>query len=182
MNKLIFILVWLFCLSYAFAQKDSTYERAFQKGMIITNDAKEIPAEDVLIQNDSVEYYEPNSSVLQKKDLNNISEIKKYTGNYAVTGSWIGGLGGVAVGVVVALGTKSTETNNTGYLVETKTTIQTWPIYVFALAGTVIGYLVGKGISSWETVYNRSTAFINKTNLGINFIANSVYLNYRLKF
>ena len=72
------------------------------------------------------------------------------------------------------------ETKTTGFLEET--TIQTWPIYVFTLVGTLGGYLIGASIESWDTIYSKDDASILK-NINIGTTARGgVAVSYHLNF
>jgi predicted outer membrane lipoprotein len=159
MKKLLILFIVAFSLPVLGQQ--SFEGKSVNRGNIITTDSEIIEGQYIVFLKDSIEFYLENSQTRYVLGLNRVSEVLEYDGNYGTTGWILGGLGGCAIGVVVALGTEETE--NSGYI--QTTTIQTWPIYLFALIGGVAGWLVGNGIEDWNTVYSKSTAFLKNINI-----------------
>ena len=157
MRKVIVVIFVAICFVPTFAQQnmDGT---AVNRGRIFTSDGQMFDGQYLVFSKDSLEYYKENSQTRNVLNLGNVDKVLKYDGNYGTTGMWIGGIAGVGIGVAVALGTKETKT--TGYIQET--TIQTWPIYVFAIVGTLGGYLIGSSIDSWDTIYSKDTSYLLK--------------------
>lgn len=157
MKKFFLIIFVLFYGFQVFGQTGMDGQTV-ERGKIFTTDSLEIEGQYIVFSNDSVEYYIKNIKERKVFNLNEVTEIQSYNGHYGNTGIWIGGIGGGAIGVVVALGTK--ETTRTGFIEET--TIQTWPIYVFTAAGTLLGYVIGSSVEDWETVYSMDMSVILK--------------------
>lgn len=153
------ILIFLVCTFSipTFGQKNLE-GKTVSKGKIFTTDSRVIEGQYLVFSKDSVEYYLKNSKDRNVLDLSQVSKVQRYNGHHGNTGMWIGGIAGCGIGVVVALDTK--ETTRTGYIEET--TIQTWPIYVFTAAGTLVGYLVGSASEDWETVYSNDMSALLK--------------------
>ena len=150
MKKLFFILLFAAFSFPIFAQQNME-GTTLNRGKIFTADEKIIDGQYIVFTKDSVEYYLENSRDRNVIGLNQVTEVQKYDGHYGNTGLWIGGIAGIGIGVAVALGTKETKT--TGFIEET--TIQTWPIYVFAAVGSLAGYLIGSAVEDWDTVYEK---------------------------
>jgi len=161
MRKLFLILLVLSFSIPIFGQQyqDGT---TISRGKIFTTDAEVIEGQYMVFSKDSIEYYLKNSKDRNVLNLNQVTEVQEYNGHFGNTGIWIGGLGGCAIGVVVALGTKETERTNfgSGYIEETK--IQIWPIYVFSAAGALIGYVIGSASEDWDTVYSNEMSALLK--------------------
>lgn len=174
-NILIFFVIAFIIPAFAQQNLDGT---AVNRGKIFTNDNQIINGQYLVFSKDSLEYYKENSQVRYVLPLKQINKVDKYDGNYGTTGMWIGGIAGVGIGVAVALGTKETKT--TGYIQET--TIQTWPIYVFAVVGTLGGYFIGSSIDSWDTIYSKDTSYLLKhINIGTT-IHGGFAVSYHLNF
>ncbi|NTW88618.1 MAG: hypothetical protein HGB26_05745 [Desulfobulbaceae bacterium] len=181
MKKIFLILfVSVFC-SPVFGQQESTENKAISRGKIFTTDSQVIEGQYIVISKDSIEYYVKNSQVRNALNLNQATKVLEYRGNYGSTGGWIGFGVGLGVGIAVAVG--SAETKTSAYVEET--TIQTWPIYVFPLVGGLVGYLIGKGVDDWGTVYsskNKSTtAFLKNIDIKQNSFR-GVAVSYNVHF
>ncbi len=151
---------------------------AVNQGKIFTTDNQILDGQYIVFSKDSLEYYKENSEVRNVLHLGQVNEVQQYNGNYGTAGMWLGGAVGITLGVVVALGTK--ETKSTGYIEET--TIQTWPIYVFTILGTLGGYFIGASIDSWDTVYSKdSSSLLKHINLGTT-ARGGVAVSYHLNF
>jgi hypothetical protein len=157
MKKFFLFFLVLFFSFQVFAQQ-GTDGQTVERGKIFITDSQVIEGQYIVLSEDSVEYYMKNIKERKILNLNEVNEIQSYNGHYGNTGIWIGGIGGGAIGVVVALGTK--ETKRTGFIEET--TIQTWPIYVFTAVGTLVGYVIGSSVEDWETVYSKDVSAILK--------------------
>jgi hypothetical protein len=151
---------------------------AVNRGKIFTADNQILEGQYIVFSKDSLEYYKENSQVRNVLHLGQINEVQQYNCNYGTTGMWLGGAVGITLGGVVALGTK--ETKRTDFLGET--TIQTWPIYIFTLVGTLGGYLIGASIESWDTIYSKDDASILRNiNIGTT-TRGGVTVSYHLNF
>ena len=138
MRKGTIILLVIAFFAPLFAQQNME-GTALNRGKIFTTDNQVIDGQYLVFSKDSLEYYKENSQARNVLHLSQVNEVQQYNGNYGTAGMWVGGLVGVGVGVAVALGTK--ETKSSGFIEET--TIQTWPIYVFTIVGTLAGYFIG---------------------------------------
>ncbi len=177
MRKGTIILLVIAFFAPVFAQQNME-GTAINQGKIFTTDNQVIDGQYLVFSKDSLEYYKENSEVRNVLHLRQVNEVQKYDGNYGTAGMWIGGIAGGAIGVAVALGTK--ETKRTGFFEET--TIQTWPIYVFTIVGTLGGYLIGSSMESWDTVYSNDTSSLLKNiNLGTT-AKGGIAVSYRLNF
>jgi hypothetical protein len=161
-----------------FGQSNQAFEnRAINRGRISTTDSAVIDAQHLVLSKDSVEYYVKESPDRYVMSLREVKLIEEYKGDRGTTGTWVGSLLGGGIGVAVALGTKDTKT--TGFFQETR--IQTWPIYVFTLAGGLIGYAVGSSAESWDPVYkSRSVAWHQKLELCMQPNIGGLCVTYRM--
>jgi len=178
MKSYIVMLLVVFIAIPVLGQSQVNEDKAVNVGRIITTDSKMINGQYLVIGKDSVEFYEKGNPNRFAIPLDQVDQIQEYKGNWANTGMWIGGLVGCGIGVAVALGTK--ETTTTGYIRET--TIQTWPIYLIGLGGTLIGYLIGRSAEDYDTVYSKSNAFIKNFDIYMGNDFNTVYVAYKVKF
>lgn len=95
--------------------------------------------------------------ILGKSSNVNFDAVKKLeykTGNHATAGSIWGGVIGCGIGVAVAMGTKKTETDGNSMFEVQTTTIQTWPIYLIGIGGSLLGMAMGSGSHTYSTLYN----------------------------
>ncbi len=159
MRKMFMIFI-AFALSFPLLGQQSYEGKSVGRGKIFLTDSDMIEGQYLVFSNDSLEYYVKGSQSRNVVGLNHVTKVLEYDGNYGNTGMWIGGIAGGGIGLAVALGTKETTTKNSGYMVMEETKIQTWPIYVFTAAGTLVGYLIGSASEDWNTVYDNSTAFL----------------------
>ena len=157
MQKLILSFLLIVFSIPLFAQQNMDGQTV-SRGKIFTTDSEVIEGQYIVFSKDSIEYYLKDSKIRNVLNLNQVTEVQKYDGHYGNTGIWIGGIAGCGIGVVVALGTE--ETTRTGMFEET--TIQTWPIYVFTAAGTLIGYVIGSASEDWDTVYSNEMSSLLK--------------------
>ena len=157
MKKLI-VIILVIVFSIPILGQQNMEGETVSRGKIFTTDSQVIEGQYIVFSKDSVEYYLKNSKNRNVLNLNQVTEVQQYDGHYGNTGMWIGGIAGCGIGVVVALGTK--ETTRTGFIEET--TIQTWPIYVFTAAGTLVGYLIGSASEDWDTVYSNEISALLK--------------------
>lgn len=176
MQKMLLILSVVIFSITIFAQQDHE-GISVNSGNIYTTNSEIIKAQYIVFSKDSIEFYLENSQDRYVLPLEQVNEVQEYDGNYGSTGMWIGGFAGIAIGTVVALGTK--ETTTTGFIEET--TIQTWPILVFTLAGTLIGYVIGAQAEDWNTVYSKNSGFLKNFNIKQNK-QNEFALSYRVYF
>jgi len=179
--KKMFLILLVFVFNFSLFGQGSYDGKSVDRGKIYLTDSEVIEGQYLVFSKDSLEYYMKNSQARNVLGLNQVTKVQKFAGHYGNTGMWIGGIAGCGIGVAVALGSKETERTSfgSGYIEETK--IQTWPIYVFTAAGTLIGYFIGKGSEDWETVYDNSTALLK--NFDINPTGkNGWMLSYNLCF
>lgn len=148
----IIILAFFGSLTVLAQSRGAVGNKSFDRGRMAMTDSTVLDVRQVVLLKDSVEYYARGSFNRHAMSLSEVTLIEEYKGDHGTAGMWIGSLLGGGIGVAVALGTKDTKT--TGMFQET--TIQTWPIYVFTLAGGLIGYAIGSSAESWETVYKPS--------------------------
>jgi len=137
------------------AEKSVRTGRAFKQGKIITADSLVIKAQMIVMDKDSVEYNKEFSENRIVLGLDQVKEIQEFKGTHKRAGMVIGGLSGLALGIVVALGTKETEITGGPYIYLKTTTIQTWPIYFCTLIGQIIGFSIGDNSEIWSTVYGK---------------------------
>lgn len=177
MKKMLFILIMCsFC--FPIFGQTNVEGLTVSKGKISTINSEVIEGQYIVFSSDSVEYYLKNSKVRNVLNLDQVTKVQQYDGHYGNTGMWIGGIAGCGLGVMVALETK--ETTRTGYIEET--TIQTWPIYVFTAAGTLLGYLIGSASEDWDTVYSSDmSALLKNIYVKQNKVGN-ISLGYIVKF
>lgn len=83
-----------------------------------------------------------------------VTRLESMVGNHSTSGTVWGSIIGGGIGIAVAMGTKKTETKDNGWFQEETTTIQTWPIYLFTLAGGLIGAAAGSSSHTYTTLYN----------------------------
>lgn len=178
MKSIITVLLVCFIAIPVLSQEPAAENKAISNGRIITTDSKMINGQYLVIGKDSVEFYEKGNPARFAIPLSQVDQIQEFKGNWGNTGMWIGCLVGCGIGVAVALGTE--ETTTTGYFQET--TIQTWPIYLIGLGGTLVGYLIGRSAEDYDTVYSRSTSFLKNLDIYMDKEFNSVHLAYKIKF
>lgn len=131
--------------------QSSDEARAYARSRIFTADSSLIEVDQVIISRDSVEYYIKGSQTPFVMPTSEIKTIESFKGTRGGTGSLIGSLLGAGAGVAIAVGTKETERKG----IFEVTTFQTWPIYVGALVGGLIGYAIGNSVQAWDLVYTR---------------------------
>jgi hypothetical protein len=120
---------------------------------IVLVDAQEQMAEGLFLSGDSVFYRMQGSAIRVSRPLSEVRRIERPFGNYGLTGTWVGGLVGAGLGFALAWSGKETKNVQKGSFIYEETTVQTWPIYVGALAGALTGGAVGRSSMSWEKVY-----------------------------
>jgi len=160
MKKLLLIL-FVVVFSFPVLGQQAFEGTSLNRGNIYTTDSEMIEGQYIVFLKDSIEFYLENSQTRYVLGLNQVTEVQKYDGDYGTTGLWIGGLGGAAIGVAVAMATE--ETTRSGNI--QTTTIQLWPVYLIGAVGSLVGYFIGSGIEDWETVYSSSTAFLKNFNI-----------------
>jgi hypothetical protein len=165
--KIIFLSILTLLLSVASFGQHNYVGISVSRGIIYTTGSDQVECQGITILPDTVEYYEKNSLLRHVLALNRVNAIKKYNGNWSNTGSWIGGITGLGIGLAVAIGTVETHTD--GYV--QKTTMQVWPIYVIGLSGILIGHFIGEGTEDWKTVYNKNNAFRQSIVINKNYFA-----------
>jgi hypothetical protein len=88
--------------------------------------------------------------------FNEVSKLEFKSGDKGAKGSIIGTIVGCGLGVVVALSTVKTETEDLGWATQETTTIQLWPIYAFGFGGALLGYVMGHNSPKFTPLYDES--------------------------
>ncbi len=176
--KKIYLFLFILVFTFPMLGQQNINGKTINRGRIYTTDSLLIEGQYIVISSDSVEFYQKDSQERYIFGLAKVNKIEQYDGNWGNTGAWIGGIVGLGAGIGVALGTKETE--RTGYL--EVTTIQTWPIYLFTLVGTLGGYLIGASSEDWKTVYSKTTAFLKDFKIENNRNYGGLCLSYNVHF
>lgn len=155
--KKILLILFVVVFSFPVFSQQSFDGKSVNHGIIHTTDPDTIEAQYIVFSKDSMEFYLENSQTRYVLGLDQVNEVLEYDGNYGSTGTWIGGIAGTGIGLVIALGNVEEGTDQ-GF--ET-----TWPIYVFGAVGALAGWFIGSEIEDWKTVYSKSTAFLKNFNI-----------------
>lgn len=99
--------------------------------------------------------------------FNDVTKLEFKSGDKGVKGSTIGTLIGCGIGVVYAVSTIKTETEDNYFYTQKTTTMQTWPIYVFGLGGALLGWVIGQSSPTFTTLYDEGTLGSVPSNLDI---------------
>jgi len=144
--------------------KDDDYLAHFSKAKIFKNDYSQIIAEDLTIFKDKITFVNISSKQTENLPLDEINLINGKTGNYCIETALLGGLLSAALAYVFI---QSEE--NTAYRI----------ISYSAIGGVAGGFLVGLGISKYDTIYHNGEFYISFRR---NHIRSYLYNNYSIQF
>lgn len=169
-KMLLIVLVVVFSLPVFGQYLEGT---SVNQGNIHTTDSEVIEAQYIVFMKDSLEFYLKNSETRYSLGLNQVNEVLRYNGDYAMTGGWIGfGVGAVIFTVMIA------ESSSSSGLYESTDILVPTLIW---LGCSTVGYLIGLAIEDWETVYSKSGAFLRNFNIKQNN-HNGLAVSYRVYF
>lgn len=148
-------------LAVIFIFSDATFSQvtkdefvSFRRIKILTADSEEIIGSYGIIRNDSLEYFEDGFFESKMLNLSQIQDISESKGNYARTGTWVGGIAGIVAGTLITISTIEESTQRSGRITTTEIKVQTWPIYVFSGIGSLLGYVIGAATDDWQSVFS----------------------------
>lgn len=168
MKKLLLVLFVVVYSLTVFGQQELE-GRAINRALIYTADSDSIEGQYIVFLKDSVEFYLENSQTRYALGLNQVTEVLEYKGNYGLTGSLIGTLAGAGIAFAITSGSdESSSSNLPGLISDEELASDALTIGLSIAIGGALGYLIGQAIEDWETVYSRSTAFINNLNINLN--------------
>jgi hypothetical protein len=87
-------------------------------------------------------------------NFDQVNKLEYKVGDKSMSGGITGTLVGCGVGIIIALSTSKTEEKDHFWGTEKTTTIQTWPIYLFGVAGGFFGLAQGKNSVIYETLHD----------------------------